>query len=127
MNFNKIVNEIKGDLCVGDEVIIPNSRDTWTIQDMKDDEEYFTLKNSDGEETTISVYNISKIKKNPILEKTDSRQKAGKVAQHESKISLIEDKMKNFGNNSKKSKKYLDLMKELHKTKTALKIAKKIL
>lgn len=94
---------------------------------MKDDEEYFTLKNSDGEETTISVYNISKIKKNPILEKTDSKQKAGKVAQYESKISLIEDKMKNFGNNSKKSKKYLDLMKELHKTKTALKIAKKIL
>lgn len=124
MNFKKIVNEIKGDLKVGDEVTIPNSLDTWTIKDMKDDEEYFTLKNPEGEETTISLYNIDGIKKNPILEKTDSRQKKEIVAQYENKISSIKNKMKKFGNNSKKGKKYLELEKELHKTKTVLKIVK---
>jgi len=124
MNFKKIVNEIKGDLKVGDEVTIPNSLDTWTIKDMKDDEEYFTLKNPDGEETTISLYNIDGIKKNPILEKVDSRQKKELIEQYENKISSIKNKMSKFGNNSKKGKKYLELEKELHKTKTVLKIVK---
>ena len=124
MNFNKIVNEIKGDITKGMKVTIPDSDKIWTVSDTEKDKEYFTLVTDDEDEAVKSVYNIDKIKKKPILGETNFKQQQKIVAQYENKISSINNEMGKFGNNSKKGKKYTDLQKELLKTETVLKIVK---
>ena len=124
MKFNKLIKEVKGDLSISDQIILPGSQHVWTIDG--DEGEYFSVvNNTTGEKTMLSKFNLANVKKMPIFEFKTQEEKTDEINRYKTKIQELKRKLNGFKANSRESKKYKSIEKDLLRTTTALEMAQK--
>ena len=124
MKFNKLIKEVKGDLSISDQIILPGSQHVWTIDG--DEGEYFSVvNNTTGEKTMLSKFNLANVKKMPIFEFKTQEEKTDKINRYKTKIQELKRKLNGFKANSRESEKYKSIEKDLLRTTTALEMAQK--
>lgn len=122
MKFNKIINEVKNDLEIGDEITLSGNHKVWTVTD-EEDEYYEIQSNDDGEKTKLSKYKLSNVKKVPIFEFKTQEDKQKEIERYNKQLKLIKTQMRSFKGNSRNSEKFQDLQKRLDRTQAALSLA----
>lgn len=124
MKFNKLIKEVKGDLSISDQIILPGSQHVWTIDG--DEGGYFSVvNNTTGEKTMLSKFNLANVKKMPIFEFKTQEEKTDEIKRYKTKIQELKRKLDGFKANSKESEKYKSIEKDLNRTVTALEMAQK--
>jgi len=119
MKFKKLIKEVKGDLSISDQIILPGSQHVWTIDN--DENGYFSaINNTTGEKTMISKFNLANIKKIPIFEFKTQDEKTEEVKRYKDKIKDLKRKLDSFKANSRESEKYKAIEKDLDRTLAAL-------
>lgn len=125
MKFNKLIKEIKGDLSISDQIILPGSQHVWTIDG--DEGEYFSVvNNTTGEKTMLSKFNLANVKKMPIFEFKTQDEKTEEIKRYKDKIKELKRKLDGFKPNSRNSERYKSIEKDLLRTTIALETAQKI-
>jgi len=124
MKFKKLIKEVKGDLSISDQIIIPGSQHVWTIDG--DEGEYFSIvNNTTSEKTMLSKFNLSRVKKIPIFEFKTQDEKTEEIKKYKDKIKDLKRKLDGFKANSRESEKYKTIEKDLDRTLAALNVAQK--
>lgn len=125
MKFKKLIKEVKGDLSIGDQIILPGSQYVWTID--SDEGEYFSIvNNTTSEKTMLSKFNLTNVKKMPIFEFKTQEEKTEEIKRYKDKIRELKLKLGGFKANSRESEKYKSIEKDLNRTITALEAAQKV-
>ena len=88
MKFKTLIKEVKGDLSIGDQIILPGSQYVWTID--SDEGEYFSIvNNTTSEKTMLSKFNLANVKKMPIFEFKTQEEKTEEIKRYKDKIREI--------------------------------------
>jgi len=124
MKFKKLIKEVKGDLSISDQIILPGSQHIWTID--SDEGEYFSVvNNTTGEKTMLSKFNLANVKKMPIFEFITQDEKTAEADKYKRKIAELKAKMKGFDANSRGGVRYKTLEKDLARTEAAFSTIRK--
>ena len=73
----------------------------------------------------LSKFNLANVKKMPIFEFKTQEEKTDEINRYKTKIQELKRKLNGFKANSRESKKYKSIEKDLLRTTTALEMAQK--